>query len=69
MKITENDIELWAIEELENLGWNYMHSSKLGSDLPAEALAQAGSEKPDLQKLATETVLNQAEALAEFWSE
>jgi type I restriction enzyme R subunit len=31
-KITENDIELWAIEELENLGWNYMHGAVLAPD-------------------------------------
>nr|WP_321405400.1 type I restriction endonuclease subunit R [uncultured Carboxylicivirga sp.] len=31
-KITENDIELWAIEELENLGWNYMHGAVIAPD-------------------------------------
>lgn len=31
-KITENDIELWAIEELEHLGWNYMHGAVLAPD-------------------------------------
>src|SRR5690554_2412922 len=32
MKITENDIELWAIEELENLGWNYIHGAVIAPD-------------------------------------
>lgn len=31
-KITENDIELWAIEELENLGWNYIHGAIIAPD-------------------------------------
>ena len=31
-KITENDIELWAIEELENLGWNYIHGAVIAPD-------------------------------------
>ena len=31
-KITENDIELWAIEELENLGWNYVHGAVIAPD-------------------------------------
>ncbi|MCW3789280.1 type I restriction endonuclease subunit R [Plebeiibacterium sediminum] len=31
-KITENDIELWAIEELENLGWKYMHGAVIAPD-------------------------------------
>ncbi len=31
-KITENDIELWAIEELENLGWKYMHGVVIAPD-------------------------------------
>ncbi|UCS93774.1 type I restriction endonuclease subunit R [Echinicola marina] len=31
-KITENDIELWAIEELENLGWNYIHGALIAPD-------------------------------------
>lgn len=32
-RITENDIELWAIEELKNLGWNYI----LGADIAPDA--------------------------------
>lgn len=32
MKITENDIELWAIEELENLGWNYILGAEIAPD-------------------------------------
>ncbi len=32
MKITENDIELWAIEELKSLGWNYLHGAVLAPD-------------------------------------
>ena len=31
-KITENDIELWAIEELENLGWEYTHGAVIAPD-------------------------------------
>jgi len=31
-KITENDIELWAIEELENLGWKYIHGAVIAPD-------------------------------------
>lgn len=31
-KITENDIELWAIEELENLGWSYIHGAIIAPD-------------------------------------
>lgn len=31
-KITENDIELWAIEELENLGWQYIHGAMIAPD-------------------------------------
>lgn len=31
-KITENDIELWAIEELESLGWNYVHGAVIAPD-------------------------------------
>lgn len=31
-KITENDIELWAIEELENLGWKYMHGGVIAPE-------------------------------------
>ena len=31
-KITENDIELWAIEELENLGWRYIHGAVIAPD-------------------------------------
>lgn len=31
-KITENDIELWAIEELENLGWQYIHGAIIAPD-------------------------------------
>lgn len=31
-KITENDIELWAIEELENLGWQYIHGAVIAPD-------------------------------------
>lgn len=31
-KLTENDIELWAIEELENLGWNYIHGAIMAPD-------------------------------------
>jgi type I restriction enzyme, R subunit len=31
-KITENDIELWAIEELQNLGWNYIHGAIIAPD-------------------------------------
>jgi len=31
-KITENDIELWAIEELESLGWNYVHGTEIAPD-------------------------------------
>ena len=31
-KITENDIELWAIEELENLGWQYVHGAEIAPD-------------------------------------
>lgn len=32
IKITENDIELWAIEELENLGWEYIHGAVIAPD-------------------------------------
>ncbi len=31
-KITENDIELWAIEELESLGWEYMQGGVIAPD-------------------------------------
>jgi type I restriction enzyme R subunit len=31
-KITENDIELWAIEELESLGWKYIHGAEIAPD-------------------------------------
>ena len=31
-KITENDIELWAIEELESLGWSYIHGAVIAPD-------------------------------------
>lgn len=31
-KITENQIEHWAIEELENLGWNYVHGAMIAPD-------------------------------------
>lgn len=31
-KITENDIELWAIEELESIGWNYVHGAVIAPD-------------------------------------
>lgn len=31
-KITENDIEIWAIEELENLGWKYIHGATIAPD-------------------------------------
>jgi type I restriction enzyme R subunit len=31
-KITENDIELWAIEELEQLGWQYIHGALIAPD-------------------------------------
>lgn len=31
-KITENDIELWAIEELEALGWKYLHGVIISPD-------------------------------------
>jgi type I restriction enzyme R subunit len=31
-KLTENDIELWAIEELENLGWKYLNGSIIAPD-------------------------------------
>jgi type I restriction enzyme R subunit len=32
MKITENDIELMAIEELEQLGYNYLHGPEIAPD-------------------------------------
>lgn len=32
IKITENDIELWAITELENLGWDYIHGAVIAPD-------------------------------------
>lgn len=44
MKITENDIELWAIEELESLGWKYIHGSLIAPDLPA---GKAGGKQPE----------------------
>ena len=31
-KLTENDIELWAIEELQNLGWEYLHGAIIAPD-------------------------------------
>ncbi len=31
-KITENDIELWAIEELQSLGWEYLHGAIIAPD-------------------------------------
>jgi type I restriction enzyme R subunit len=31
-KITENDIELLAIDELENLGWSYIHGPEIAPD-------------------------------------
>ena len=31
-KLTENDIELWAIEELKNLGWKYAHGAVIAPD-------------------------------------
>ena len=31
-KITENDIELWAIEELQSQGWSYIHGSVIAPD-------------------------------------
>ena len=31
-KLTENDIELWAIEELETLGWKYLHGVTIAPD-------------------------------------
>lgn len=32
MKLTENDIEHWAIEELENLGWKYLNGAVIAAD-------------------------------------
>jgi type I restriction enzyme R subunit len=31
-KLTENDIELWAIEELETVGWHYLNGAELALD-------------------------------------
>lgn len=31
-KITENDIEIWAIEEMESLGWKYIHGAAIAPD-------------------------------------
>ena len=31
-KLTENDIELWAIEELQSLGWHYIHGAEIAPD-------------------------------------
>lgn len=31
-KLSEDDIEQWAIEELEALGWKYIHGSKIAPD-------------------------------------
>jgi type I restriction enzyme R subunit len=31
-KITENEIERWAIEELEKLGWHYLHGAVIAPD-------------------------------------
>ncbi len=31
-KLTENDIELWAIEELQSLGWEYLHGAIIAPD-------------------------------------
>ena len=32
MKLTENDIELWAIEELQTIGWGYIHGAVIAPD-------------------------------------
>lgn len=31
-KLTENDIELWAIDELKRLGWHYIHGATISPD-------------------------------------
>jgi type I restriction enzyme R subunit len=35
-KITENDIELYAIEELENLGYSYIYGPDIAPDTDAQ---------------------------------
>ncbi len=32
MRLSENDIEMWAIQELENLGWKYLHGAIIAPD-------------------------------------
>lgn len=33
-KLSENDIEIWAIEELEAIGWSYINGAELAPDSP-----------------------------------
>lgn len=33
-KLSENDIEIWAIEELESIGWSYCNGAELAPDGP-----------------------------------
>ncbi len=53
-KITENALEKFSIELLEKQDCQYIYASFIAPD----------SDTPDMQKLATETVLKQAELIA-----
>ena len=46
-KITENDIELLAIEQLEALGWEYVYAPNIAPDLPVRDRTQTGGENPE----------------------
>jgi type I restriction enzyme R subunit len=58
-KITESAIEKFTVELLEKQGYHYIYAPNIAPD------SETPERQSDMQKLATETVLKQAELIAD----
>lgn len=56
------------VKQNATIDWTVKESVKKGMKVAVKRLLRQYGYPPDLQKMATETVLSQAEMLAEFWS-
>jgi type I restriction enzyme, R subunit len=59
-KITENDIEHWAIEELENLGWNYIHGAVIAPDASTNSATGEAPERDNFSEVILKNRLKEA---------
>jgi hypothetical protein len=69
--ITESTIESFTVEPLQSRGYEYVYAPDIAPDVKArlkvsvKRLLRKYGYPPDMQLLATETVLKQAEMIAE----